>query len=201
MLTWLIIGFTVLISLRALQDQQLLGKLWFEPFQIQYRKEWYRFLSHGFVHGSGAHLFVNMFVMWMFGMKVEQQLAGITQFKLVLFLVLYLGAIVVAAIPGYLRHRNNPEYRAVGASGAVAAVLFASIVMDPMDKLYLFGVLGMPGWILGIGYLVYEYVQDRQRKGNIAHDAHFAGALFGVLFIAVLKPDALSLMLQRILGA
>lgn len=202
MLTLIIIGFTVMVSMRALSDKPTLEKLWFEPFQIQYNKEWYRFISHGFVHGSGAHLFVNMFVLWMFGTKVEQQLATVTDMPLVMYLLLYLGAVGVAALPGYLRHRNNPEYRAVGASGAVAAVLFASIVLDPLDPLYIMFIpIPIPGWVVGIGYLVYEYVQDKRSQGNIAHDAHFVGALFGVLFMAALQPGLLPRMLESIIGS
>lgn len=202
MLTLIIIGFTVMVSMRALSDKPTLEKLWFEPFQIQYNKEWYRFISHGFVHGSGAHLFVNMFVLWMFGTKVEQQLATVTDMPLVMYLLLYLGAVGVAALPGYLRHRNNPEYRAVGASGAVAAVLFASIVLDPLDPLYIMFIpIPIPGWVVGIGYLVYEYVQDKRSQGNIAHDAHFVGALFGVLFMAALQPGLLPRMVESIIGS
>ncbi|MFZ1686628.1 MAG: rhomboid family intramembrane serine protease [Flavobacteriales bacterium] len=202
MLTLIIIGFTVLLSMRALRDKPTLEKLWFEPFQVQYNKEYYRFISHGFVHGSGPHLFVNMFVLWMFGTKVENQLAAVTGMPMVMFLLLYLGGIGVAALPGYLRHRNNPEYRAVGASGAVAAVLFASIVLDPLDPMYIMFVpIPIPGWLVGIGYLVYEYVQDKRSKGNIAHDAHFVGALFGVLFMAALQPGLLPAMVERIIGS
>ncbi|MEO8066629.1 MAG: rhomboid family intramembrane serine protease [Flavobacteriales bacterium] len=202
MVTLVIIAFTVILSMRALRDKPTLEKLWFEPFQVQYNKEYYRFISHGFVHGSGAHLFVNMFVFWMFGRKVEAQLGSVTGMPMVMFLLLYLGAIAVAALPGYLRHRNNPEYRAVGASGAVAAVLFASIVLDPLDPMYIMFVpIPIPGWLVGIGYLVYEYVQDKRRQGNIAHDAHFVGALFGVLFMAALRPGLLPAMVERIIGS
>lgn len=200
MITLLIIGFTVLLSMRALSDRNTMEKLWFEPFQVAYRKEWYRFISHGFVHGSGMHLFVNMFVLWMFGRKLEQQLGFVTDWSLLMYMLLYLGSVAVAALPGYLRHRNNPEYRAVGASGAVAAVLFATIVVDPLDPLYLFGIVELPGWVVGIGYLVYEFVQDKRAQGNIAHDAHFVGALFGLLFMAALEPRLLTTLVDRIIG-
>ena len=179
----------------------MMEKLLFEPFQVEHRKEWYRFISHAFVHANGPHLFVNMFVLWMFGRKVEHQLSTFTGMELTIFLLLYLGAAIVAAVPGFLRHRNNPEYRAVGASGAVAAVLFASILMDPTDPLYLFGIVKLPGWLMGIGYLVYEYVQDKKAHGRIAHDAHFTGALFGVLFMAAVEPRLLTTLVQRIIGA
>lgn len=199
MITYILIGITVLISMRALQDRSMMEKLLFEPFQVEHRKEWYRFISHAFVHANGAHLFVNMFVLWMFGRKVEHQLGLFTGMEMTIFLVLYLSAAIVAAVPGFLRHRLNPEYRAVGASGAVAAVLFASIVMDPTDPLYLFGIVKLPGWILGIGYLAYEYVQDKKAHGRIAHDAHFTGALYGVLFMAAVEPRLLTTLVQRIM--
>lgn len=201
MITYILIGITVVVSMRAMQDRPMMEKLLFEPFQVEHRKEWYRFISHAFVHANGPHLFVNMFVLWMFGRKVEHQLSAFTGMELTVFLLLYLGAAIVAAVPGFLRHRNNPEYRAVGASGAVAAVLFASIVMDPTDPLYLFGIVKLPGWLMGIGYLVYEYVQDKKAHGRIAHDAHFTGALFGVLFMAAVEPRLLTTLVQRIVGA
>ena len=197
MITYILIGLTVIVSLRAMQDRTMMDRLLFEPFQVEHRKEWYRFISHAFVHANGPHLFVNMFVLWMFGRKVEHQLSAFTGMELTVFLLLYLSAAVVSAVPGFLRHRNNPEYRAVGASGAVAAVLFASIVIDPLDEFYLF----VPGWVMGIGYLVYEYVQDKKAHGRIAHDAHFTGALFGVLFMALVEPRLLTTLVQRIVGA
>ena len=201
MITYSITGITVIVPMRAIGQRPMMEKLLFEPFQVEHRKEWYRFISHAFGHANGPHLFVNMFVLWMFGRKVEHQLSTFTGMELTIFLLLYLGAAIVAAVPGFLRHRNNPEYRAVGASGAVAAVLFASILMDPTDPLYLFGIVKLPGWLMGIGYLVYEYVQDKKAHGRIAHDAHFTGALFGVLFMAAVEPRLLTTLVQRIIGA
>lgn len=196
-----IIAFTVVISLLGLQDRRVFEQLVFEPFTIHARKDWFRFLTHAFLHAHIPHLLVNMFVLWSFGRVLEPSMRGLLGSSSSLpYLLLYLGGAAFAALPSYKRHLWDPSYRAVGASGAVAAVLFATVLLYPMDRLYIFGVLPMPGYLFAPLYLAYEYYLDKRGQDNVAHDAHFYGALFGLAFITVLRPSVWPDLFLQLIG-
>jgi len=184
----LVVG-TVLVSLAAFNDRGLFEKLLFMPYAVQHQNQLYRFFSHGFVHGDTMHLLVNMFVLWSFGSSVEVLFPMIAKMPgSVAYLVLYFGGMFFATMPGMAKHRNDPSYRSVGASGAVSAVVFAQILMLPTHKVSLFFLADLPAWLFGVLYLLYSYAMDKRGGDNVAHDAHFFGALFGVLFTFMLKP-------------
>lgn len=199
-MTYAIIGFTVLISLLALRDRKVFESMMFEPFVINTRKDWFRLVTHGFIHGNIPHLAVNMFVLFMFGPNVEDGYAEITgRSGLLPFMILYLAGITLSSLPGYYKHRWDPTYRAVGASGATSAVLFASILLAPLDKMMLLILpIPAPAWIFGILYLGYEWYMGKRGGDGIAHDAHFAGALVGILFTAVLDPGVLPRFVEAV---
>lgn len=199
-MTLVIIGFTVLVSLFALKDRKVFENLLFAPFEMHVKRDWFRFITHGFIHGSIPHLFVNMFVLFSFGTHVEEGLGVITgRSSMLPFLILYLGGVVLASLPGYYKHRYDPSYRAVGASGATSAVVFASILMFPESKLMLlFFPVPTPAWIFGLLYLAYEWYMGKRGNDGIAHDAHFYGALYGLGFVLVLEPDALQRLINVI---
>jgi membrane associated rhomboid family serine protease len=196
-----IIAFTVVISLIGLQNGRVFEQLVFSPYIIHARKDWFRFLTHAFLHAHIPHLAVNMFVLWSFGRVLEGSLGDLvgTSSKLP-YLLLYLGGAAFAALPSYKRHLYDPNYRAVGASGAVSAVLFATILLFPMDDLYLFGIVRLKGYMFGPLYLAYEYYMDKRGQDNVAHDAHFYGALFGLGFITVLHPAVWSDLVRQLLA-
>lgn len=189
-ITLAIIGVTVLVSLAALNNAALFEQLLFQPFAIHERKEWYRFLTHAAVHGSIMHLLVNMYVLWMFGTAVEQAYGQITGNDPWLpYLVLYIGGVIFSALPGYYKHRHDPAYRAVGASGATSAVVFSFILLHPDTKLMLiFLPIPLAAWIFGGLYLFYEWYMSKRGRDGIAHDAHYFGALYGIAFTAMLEP-------------
>lgn len=189
-ITLAIIAVTVLVSLAAQNNPRLFENLLFQPFVMHESKDWYRFISHGFVHGGTMHLLVNMYVLWMFGTAVEDAYGALTgRDSLLPYLVLYLGGIVLSSLPGYFKHRHNPTYRAVGASGATSAVVFSFILLHPDTKLMLiFLPIPMAAWIFGGLYLAYEWYMSKRGQGNIAHDAHYFGALYGIAFTATLGP-------------
>lgn len=193
-ITLVIIAVTVVVSLAALNNRQLFNSLLFQPFVIHERRDWFRFISHGFVHGSIMHLAVNMYVLWMFGTAVEAAYAQlIGGDPLVPYLFLYLAGIVLSALPGYYKHRHDPEYRAVGASGATSAVVFSYILLHPETRLMLiFLPIPLPAWIFGGLYLAYEWYMSKRGRDGIAHDAHYFGALFGIAFTAMLGPHVVS---------
>lgn len=199
-ITLIIIAITAVVSFSALNNRVLFEKLLFQPFVMQHGKEWYRFLTHALLHGSVMHLVVNMYVLWMFGMAVEPAYGGIVQGDPLLpYLLLYIGGVVLSSVPSYFKQRDNPNYRAVGASGATSAVVFAFILLHPDVKLMLiFLPIPMAAWIFGALYLLYEWYMSKRGAGHIAHDAHYFGALYGIAFTATLEPGAISHFIQTV---
>lgn len=201
---WITLGIivvTVLVSMSAMQNPALFEKLLFQPFVIQLRKEWYRFFTHALIHGGTLHLLVNMYVLYLFGGAVEQAYAELDgAIPGLAYLTLYVGGVVLSSLPGYFKHRDDPAYRAVGASGATSAVVFSFILLNPDTKLMLiFLPIPMAAWIFGALYLGYEWYMSRKGSGRIAHDAHYFGALYGIGFTAILVPNAVSHFI-RVIG-
>lgn len=189
-ITLILIAATALTSIMAFQRPQLKASLLFVPYAVQHQKQWYRLFSHALIHADWGHLLVNMFVLWSFGSNVELLYPLVTPLPgIAAYLALYVGGIIFATMPGMAKHRNDPGYRSLGASGAVSAVLFAQILMMPTHRVTLFFIQDMPAWVFGVLYLIYSYAMDKRGGDNVAHDAHFYGAVFGVLFTAALNPD------------
>lgn len=186
---------TGFVSWQANQRPDLKDKLLLHPFRVKHENQWFRVLTHAFVHGDSTHLLVNLFVLWQFGSQVEALLASDSLVPLVKlpgnysFLMLYFGGILFAALPAMLRHKNNPDYRSLGASGAVSAVLIFYIIHFPTVQLLLFFVIPIPAFLAGILFFVYEGYMDRKGGGRIAHDAHLYGGLYGLIF-ALLSNDS-----------
>jgi membrane associated rhomboid family serine protease len=189
-ITLILIAASALLSIVAFGDRRLFNALLFEPFVIRARGDWYRFVTHAFIHANWPHLLVNMFVLYMFGRNVEVLLPMISEGSVVLnYLLLYFGGIIFSTLPSYQRNIHDPSYRAVGASGAVSAVLFAQILMLPTSPVVMFFFpVPMPAWVFGLLYLAYSYYMDKRGGDNVAHDAHFFGAIYGILFMVFLDP-------------
>lgn len=190
MITWFIIGITVFISYLGFQNHDLASKLQFNAAHIIHRKEYYRLISHAFIHANWMHLIVNMMVLYFFGRNIEAYLGYYFGNKATAYyLFLYFGGILASNIWSLIKNKNNYYYNAVGASGAVSAVLFATIFFDPWGLLYLFAIIPLPGILFALGYLIYSYQMSKKQSDNVAHDAHFLGAVFGFVFPILLKPD------------
>jgi len=200
--TNLIVAITCVVSFLAFNDSRLRGHLLFHPLTINRNKHWYRFISYGFVHGSGMHLAINMFVLWSFGNAVEESYypLALGENSLILYLILYFGGVVVSSIPSYLKHKSNANYSAVGASGGVSAVVFAIIVFAPWQNLYLYGVLPIPQILAGVAYLYYSWYMDKKGGDNIGHMAHFSGAIWGFVFTCCMNVDLLPHFIQQTLA-
>lgn len=189
MITYLIIGVTAVISYMAFQNAELADKLQFNAAKIIHQKQYYRLVSHAFIHGSWSHLIVNMFVLYFFGQGIEQYFGYYFGNSATLYyLLLYFGGILASNIWSLIKHQNNYYYNAVGASGAVSALLFAFIFFNPWEPLYLFAILPIPGIVFAIGYLIYSYQMSKRKTDNVAHDAHILGAVFGFVFPILLRP-------------
>lgn len=200
--TIILIIITVGISLYAWQNESLMHKWIFQPYAVQRDNSWYRFVTSGFLHADFTHLFFNMFTFYFFGGAVEytfQALFGPTTGILV-YLLVYIGGIIVSDIPTFFKHRNDPPYRALGASGGVASVVFSSILFYPTQDICLYAVLCIPGFILGVLYLMYSYFSGKKMGDNINHDAHFYGAVYGFILSLVLVPQALPNFFSEIAG-
>ena len=178
---------TALISVLAFNREELLVKLQFNPWQVWHRKQWYRLLSHALIHADWVHLFINMFVFYSFGQAVEfyfSQLAtaGLLKAPVLWFLFLYIGGILFSTTTTLWKQKDNHWYNAVGASGGVSAVVFASIFFAPWHKLLLFAIIPIPGILFGAMYLFYSHYMSRKSNDNINHEAHLLGAVFGLVF-------------------
>jgi len=202
-INFIIIAITVITSILAWNQQELFSKLKFNPYLTKERKEYWRLISYGLIHADWIHLLVNMFVLYSFGNLVTQYFDLLFPGKSVFYyLILYVGGLLIASAPGFGRHKNNPYYNAVGASGAVSAVLFSSIVFNPMSKIYLFFVpIGIPAVVFGILYLVYSAYMDKKGKDNVGHDAHFWGGVFGFVITIALKPELFLHFFNEILSS
>lgn len=196
-MSWLlgILVFTVWASYRGFKRPDFLDRWLMRPHRVYEDGEWYRVFSHGFIHADSTHLFLNAFVLWQFGSSVEDAFRSGELDSAVLgttgpwsFPMMYFSALVVAAIPALRKHRYNPGYASLGASGAVSAVLMAYILLYPTAQLYLFFIVPMPAVVAGVLFFVYESHMNRRGRTRIAHDAHLYGALFGAAWVLAYEP-------------
>ena len=197
-----IVVITTVVSVFAMNNQEFFRKTLYSPYQVFHRKEYYRLFTHAFLHAGWIHLFVNMYVLWVFGNEAESYFglykAGGGSF---FYFLLYLGGIIFATLPALKKHRDNFMYSSVGASGAVSAVLFACIAFNPtMPIIFIFLPIPIPAVIFGVLYLFYEAYMDKHSSDYVAHDAHYYGAIFGVLFTFVSMPAAFLNFFSQLFG-
>lgn len=202
MIITLIIVITVVISVAAWNNSALMSRWIMNPYQVASRGQYYRLLTSGFLHADWSHLLFNMLSLYVFGGFIEQVFSLLFGGSGALYLIgFYLVGILVSSIPSFLKHRNDPGYNSLGASGGVSAVIFASILFRPLTPIYIFLIpIGIPGFIFGGLYLAYSYYSARRGYGNVNHDAHFYGALFGVLFMILVYPAVLPQFFEQIAG-
>ncbi len=201
-MTIFIILVTAIVSVYAFSDSGIMSKYQFNAYRIVHQKEWYRLFSHALLHGSWMHLIINMLVLYSFG---EFLIFAFRQFfpyikPGLLLLLFYVFAVAIASLYSVRKHRNDFCYNAVGASGAVSAVVFASIFFAPYQPILFFGILPIPGILFGVGYLWYTYYMSKKGNDNIGHDAHFYGAIFGFLFPVILDPQLILYFFNRLLN-
>ena len=198
-ITYIIIGITTLISLYAFKAPELLSACMMNPYSINQKQQYYRFLTSGFIHKDHVHLLWNMFSFYFFGTAIEREFQGLfgTAGGLY-FIALYFLAIMVSDIPTYLKHKNNPGYNSLGASGGVSAVIFAFIIFEPLELICIYIAFCMPGFILGALYIIFSWYQGRKSNDNINHDAHLYGALFGFIFCVIVAPSSIGDFFEQI---
>ncbi len=195
------VGITCLVSLFLMQNAAGKNLLILHPVTIRQHHQWHRFLTSGFIHADGLHLAINMFVLWSFGNAIERIYypAFLGESSAWKYALLYFGGIVAASLPDYLRYNRNPRYAALGASGGVSAVVFAAILFEPWQNLYLYGVIAIPQILAGAAFLYYSWYHDRRGGDNVAHMAHFSGAVWGFLITGLMRPDLFVRFVQKAL--
>lgn len=167
----------------------------FRPYWLVPRHQYLTLITSGFLHADLAHLLFNAFTFWAFGFGLERTIGTPA------FLALYLFGLLVSDAGTWLKHRHDPDYRSLGASGAILAVLFAAIVYHPASSIFILPIpVPIPAPLFALGYLAYTYYAARQARGRINHDAHLAGAVAGVAFVAVTDWPALAHALRSFIG-
>ncbi len=162
----------------------------FNPYTVYKKNEWWRFFTSGLIHSDFMHLGLNMLVFYSFGQAVEYYFDDIFDARGgYYFVILYLGGMLISSAPTYSKQKSNYLYNSLGASGAVSAILFAAIMLNPWNQVYIMGIFGLPGIVFGPLYLFLEHRMSTKSNDNINHDAHFWGAVFGFLFPILLKPE------------
>ena len=193
----ILIAVTCLISWIGFKDRSFLDRWLLNPYQARRRKRLAPYLSYGFVHADFTHLLFNMITLFFFGRAMEGFFAP--HFGGFGYYVFYLGGIVVSVLPSALPNRNNPNYATLGASGAVSAVLFAYILLQPLSLLFIYFV-PVPAILYAIGYVAYSIYLDKRGGDNINHSAHLWGAAYGVLFTVAVEPGVLPAFLVKLSG-
>jgi membrane associated rhomboid family serine protease len=202
MITYTIIALNCIFSIIGFSDRNFFAKYLFNPYSIhQNKKEWYRIFTHAFLHADYMHLFFNMFTFYIFGRALEMDFfpALFPAHDKYYFILLYVGGIMAASLPSLEKHKNNPGYSSVGASGAVCAVLFSYILISPTTPLQLMFIpIPIPAAIYGLLFLLLSWYLSKRGGGRIAHDAHFWGSIFGFAFTLLLKFSLLSQFIEQI---
>jgi membrane associated rhomboid family serine protease len=189
--TVIIVVLTSLISFIAFNNIKLMDTLIFWPPAVSMRHQYWRFITCGLIHADFMHLLFNMFTLYFFGRGLEMLYMGDLGLQHYYFIILYILALIFSNIPTYLKRKDDYNYRSLGASGAVCAVVFASILIRPWARIILYGI-PMPALIYAVLFMVYSVYMSRRGGDNVNHDAHIWGAIFGIVFTVAVDHESLS---------
>lgn len=200
--TYILLGTMIIMSILGFNNRDFMEKYLFSPYEVKHHREYYRFITHAFLHGDVGHLLFNGITLFYFGKYFEfylynyyGPLAGE-----IVFWSFVLVAMFASSTISFFRHKDNPNYRSLGLSGVTSAILFAMIMLNPgMEIMFIFIPIPIKAWIFGPIYLAFEIYSDRNRKTNIAHDAHISGALFGIIFILITNIEQVIFAFQNLL--
>ncbi len=188
---------TIAVSLFGLyRSPMVIERSLFRPYWLTRRKQYATLVSSGFVHADLTHLIFNMMTYYFFAFALERVIGP------VLFTLLYFAGLLISHAGTYFKQRNNPDYASLGASGAISAVLFAAIVFFPDQSLFIIPIpVPIPAPLFAIGYLAYTWYAAKHPRGRINHDAHLGGALTGLVFVALVAPQAYQNLLTSLFGS
>ena len=196
-ITLILVAITCAVSFAAMNNPKLLDRLILWPPAVNRKHEWYRLVSYGLIHADFMHLLFNMVTLYFFGRVMEGFYAD--KLGVAGFAIFYVAALVASILPSYRKHRDDTRYYSLGASGAVSAVLFAFILFQPWQLIYIF-VLPVPAILYAVAYVAYEIWSDRRGGSRVNHSAHLWGAAFGVAFTLAIEPAVLSHFLQQLVA-
>ena len=199
MITIAFVVITCVISYMAFTREELIVKLAHHPYSESSRGQYYRMLTAGFVHGSWGHLFINMYVLYQFGAITEGVFGQIfgTVFGQLMFMIFYISAIVIANLGTYFKHKTNPGFRSVGASGVTSALVLIYVLFAPWE-MFIFPPI--PAILFAVLYLGYSTWASNNSRDNVDHMAHLFGGVYGVLFLFITYPDVISLFTRRFMA-
>ena len=193
---FVIIAATCVVSILAFGSRKLMEAMIFWPPAITRGHDYSRFLTYGFVHANGAHLLFNMLTLYFFASPMETFInAHMGPYGFAFF---YLLGLIASILPTYLRHRDDEEYRSLGASGAVSAVIFAYILLRPWSMLGIFFAIPMPAILYAVIYLGYTIWMDLRQSDRVNHSAHLWGAVFGIVFMIAIDPRVIGVFLDQL---
>ena len=192
-----IIILTSVISVLSFSNRRLMDALIFWPPAISMQHQYYRFLTCGLIHADFMHLAFNMFTLFFFGKALENYYMGVLGLQHFYYIILYITAIIVANIPTYIKRRDDYNYRSLGASGGVCAVIFAFILIDPWVPIYLY-FIKMPAILYAVLFLGFTIYMSRKGGDNVNHDAHLWGAIYGVIFTIAVRPSVVTDFVEQI---
>ncbi|MBI5857477.1 MAG: rhomboid family intramembrane serine protease [Sphingobacteriales bacterium] len=201
-ITIALIAANVIISLVAMNNQDVLSKTIMWPYGVKKYNQFYRFITSGFIHADYMHLFFNMFTLFFFGKAVEPAFEVLGLGGAISYIALYFIGLIISDIPTYLKQKDNYNYHCLGASGAVSAVVFAAIVFNPWGSIYIYGAIKISAFVYAILYIFYCVAMSRRGGDNINHDAHLWGSVFGLGFtitlIAAMQPWMFDIILEEL---
>ncbi|HRH99906.1 MAG TPA: rhomboid family intramembrane serine protease [Saprospiraceae bacterium] len=193
-ITYILLACILVISYIAFGKTEWLEKGRHYPFLEHRDRSFYRWLSCTFLHANMAHLLLNAFVLFQFGSAVEHkyQIKFGAMAGSLIYLLIYLSIAVLSSIPTYLKHKENPNYASVGASGVISGLLFIYILYYPSSMLGVYFVIPMPAWLFGFLYLAYSWYAEEKLHDNIDHAAHYYGAVMGILIGILVDPQVIN---------
>ncbi|MBS1594700.1 MAG: rhomboid family intramembrane serine protease [Bacteroidetes bacterium] len=199
-ITILLIVINLVVSFAGFQNRSVFDRLCFSPTRVWYHREYWRLLTSAFLHADWMHFLFNMMALYSFGPIIEYYFdAQLGSSNHLGYLFFYIMAAILSSVPDLIQQRNNQYFHAVGASGAVSAVVFASILFTPMTGISIMFLPGIPGFIFGFIYLAYSAYMAKLQRDNIGHMAHFSGALFGFVFPLFFRPELFMAFISQIL--
>jgi membrane associated rhomboid family serine protease len=201
-ITLIIIAINIIVSLIGINNRDFMGMAIMWPYGVKRQHQYYRFISSGFIHADYMHLIFNMFTFYFFGRNLEEIFKIYTLGSTASFLALYILALIISDLPTYFKHQDNRDYLCLGASGAVSAVVFATIIFSPWTSIYLYGAIKISALLYAVLYLVYCIYAGKKQRDHINHDAHLWGSLFGLgftlLLVAIVQPSLFSMILEQL---
>ncbi len=170
-------------------------RLWLHPYSLVRERRYHTLLTSGFIHADFGHLAFNMLTFYFFGFPLALLVGDLD------FLIIYFGSLVISSLPTVIKEKDNANYKSIGASGAISGVLFGYILFAPLSKIYIFLIpIGIPAVLFAVLYLGFSYYAAKKDIGNINHEAHFWGALAGVLLTVLFAPQVISIFYQELFG-